>query len=146
MSVAKISYPTNAYQTNNHQKRAGELRHDFRRLLKSIQDGNLAGAQQAYAIITHTLPDIFQSLSSQLTKDYKAIGYALAKDDLSGARYAVVKLQQDLLSIGRSRNQHRFDSDIDGARNSRATSNNLFSLYNENIELPTIGTNIDIKI
>ena len=146
MSVSKISSSTNTYHTNNNQKNTGELRHDFRRLLESIRDGNLVDAQRAYHIIAHTLPDIFQTLSKQLTSDYKAIGDALAKDDISRARQAVVKLQQNLQSIGRTSSQPLFDINIDSTRTLRPASTSVFDSYSEKIALPTIGSNIDIMI
>ena len=143
MTLSKISSTPNAYQPNNKQRNTGELRHDFRRLLQSIRDGNLAEAQKTYDLIAHTLPDVFQTLSKKLTHDYRAIGDALDKGDISLARLAVVKLQQDLQSIGRTSYQPPFDININDAQNFRPASDNGFDSYND---LPTIGSHIDIIV
>ena len=146
MTVSKVSFNTNTDQTNNKQRNTGELRHDFKHLLQSIRDGNLAEAQKAYDLIAHTLPGVFQTLSRQLTHDYRAIGDALAKGDISLAKLAVVRLQQDLQSIGRTGYQPHFDINSDAAQNSRPGSDRLFDSYNEEVELPTLGSHINIRV
>lgn len=146
MSVSKIYSQTNVYQRSDNQSGAGQLRNGFRRLLQSIQDGNLPAAQQAYDTFTQTFPKAFQALSDTLTKDYKAIGQSLAKGDISGARQAVVKLQQDLQSIGRDGTPPQTSQNRDNARNTAVTAGTNTGVYNEQGELVTVGANIDIKI
>jgi len=146
VSVSKLSSHTQAYQADNHQTSAGQLRNGFRHLLQSIQDGNLSAAQRAYDIITQTFPDIFKTLSGKLTNDYKSIGTALAKNDISAARQAVVELQRDLQNIGRTGDLPLSNKNLGGARNQASTANNISGTYNESGDLPVVGGNIDIKV
>lgn len=146
MAIAKLSSPTNVYHADDHQAGATQLRNGFRRLLQSIQDGNLPAAQKAYDEVTQTFPDFFKTLSDIVTNDYKAIGSALAKGDMTGARQAVVKLQRDLQGIGRPSALQRPDQNLDGARNQAAPAGTISGGYSKYDTLPAIGTNIDIKI
>jgi soluble cytochrome b562 len=146
VSTVKISSHTNVYQVGDHQAGAGQLRNGFRHLLQTIQDGNLPAAQKAYDGITQSFPDFFKTLSDKLTNDYKAIGNALAKSDIAGARLAVVKLQQDLQSIGQSSTPQHPDQNLYGAQNQAEPFGAISGRYSKNAELPTLGTKIDIKI
>jgi hypothetical protein len=147
VSISRIAANTNVHQSSNDQTSFGQLRNGFRHLLQSIKDGNLTDAQQAYNNLTQTMPGVFQTLSSKLTDDYNAIGHALRAKDISGAQQAVVQLQQDLQSIGRTGNRYRNDQNAVGAENPASTANSIFRLYNPtNINSQYIGTHIDIII
>jgi len=146
VSIAKLSSHTNVYQAGDHRVGAEQLRNGFGRLLQSIQDGNLPAAQKAYNDVVQTFPDFFKTLSDKLINDYKAIGNALAKGDITEARHAVVKLQHDLQSIGRTRTLQRPYHNLDSARKQAAHFGTNPGGYSENGKLPTIGANIDIKI
>ena len=146
MSIVKLSTPTTAYQANDQQAGAGQLRNGFRNLLQSIQDGNLQAAKSAYQGITQTFPDFFNTLSDKLTFDYKAIGNALSKSNMAEARQAVIRLQQDLQSIGRMNTLSRPDQKPDVTRVRASTAGIISGGYGENGDIAAIGTNIDIII
>lgn len=146
MPVTRLSANINAYQANDRQTSAGQLRNGFRRLLQSIKDGNLAEAQRAYDAISRTLPDFYQTLRGQLIQDYKAIGHALEKGDIARAQQAVVKLSQDLQSIGSNENLPGRERNLAGAGDSMSRARNMFNFYAEHNDAPALGTNIDIMV
>ena len=147
MTVSRISSYTKVYQSSNDQTSFGQLRNGFRRLLQSIKNGNLTDAQQAYNNLSKTMPGVFQKLSLKLTHDYKAIGCALRERDISGAQQAVVQLQQDLQSIGRTGNHYRNDQNLTSVHNPPIIVSNIFRFYNnDSIDSHYIGAHIDIRI
>lgn len=146
MTLSRITSDSNAYQGSDNHPGFGQLRNGFRHLLKSINDGYLENAQQAYKNLSQTMPVVFDKISLKLIDDYDAIGNALEAGDIYGARNAVVQLKHDIQEIGRPESPSRFTNTV-GARNSAEAANNIIrSYYSVNTEECCLGTHIDIMI
>jgi hypothetical protein len=108
MSITSVSAGSNYYSSTTTQSTSSP-RSNFRNLFQSLQSGDLAGAQQAYAAIQQSLPANAGATSaasaagsstasqpvSAIGSDFQAIGQALQSGDLSAAQQAFAKLQQD---------------------------------------------------
>jgi ribosomal protein S20 len=111
MLVSGISSDTNLYRTANPQMRSRQIRDNFQQLTQAFQSGNLSGAQQAFATLQQLIPNLSadnQTQNSQISSsqslfrtDLKAIGQALKSGDLSAAKAAFTKLQQDIQSVNK---------------------------------------------
>jgi len=146
MPISRVNYNNNLSISNIRQTTSGQLTNNFRHLLQSIKDGNLAEAQNVYDVITRKFPEIYQKLKGQLTQDYNAIGLSLRRGDISGAQHGVVHLQQHLQNLGRT------DSEIDGDRALNSTPNyalmgkNIIRSYDNELNSKTVGSKIDVIV
>ena len=92
---------------------------DFQALRSSLQSGDLAGAQAAFANLQKDAPNTSQvtgasgsssnqpNQSSQIDKDFQTLQAALQSGDLTGAQSAFAALKQDLQSSGSTQGAHR---------------------------------------
>ncbi|HTH93842.1 MAG TPA: hypothetical protein VL550_01300 [Rhodocyclaceae bacterium] len=107
MSVSSITDSTSASQ-NWHSIRKSTSQ-DFQNLVSSLQQGNLAGAQQAYASLQQVLPTSTSSdtgsnssqsaASNTIINDWNALGQALQSGSTATAQSALTTLQQDASSV-----------------------------------------------
>lgn len=147
MVISRIPAQYGADTFNDHQSKMGQLRNAFRRLLRSVTEGDLADAQRAYDVIAKTLPGVYKTLSGQLTGDYKEIGYALGKGDISGTQRAVVRLQQDIQRIGSTGPQPNPEGNLNSRPRSAASLvDTVTGTYLGPDLSGSIGTRIDIII
>jgi DNA-binding FadR family transcriptional regulator len=87
---------------------AQQIQQDFKQLAGSLQSGDLAGAQKAYAALQKLLPSQSQNSTSStqssssstnpIVNDFNALGKALQSGDLTAAQSAFSTLQSDLKS------------------------------------------------
>ena len=96
---------------------AQQIQQDFKQLAGSLQSGDLAGAQKAYAALQKLLPSQSQNSTSStqsssqssssstnpIVNDFNALGKALQSGDLTAAQSAFSTLQSDLKSQSQSR-------------------------------------------
>jgi hypothetical protein len=147
MSPSRITATTPFSPESDYQPGVGQIRNGLRHLLKSISDGSLEDAQQAYHHLSQTMPVVFDRVSLKLTHDYGAIGHALGKGDISRAQKAAVQLGQDLQNIGRTENIDHGNSNRAGIRNSTGSLNDIIrSYYSGNSGESAIGAHIDIIV
>jgi hypothetical protein len=84
---------------------------DFTMLQSTLQAGNLAGAQRAFAAFLQDVQKTAQTAGpaslfapgTQTSKDLQTLGSALKSADLTGARRAFATLEQDIQAAGQSR-------------------------------------------
>jgi hypothetical protein len=114
MSVATISSANNAYQTNPY----AQARQDFQNLGNALQSGNLTAAQQAFAQLQQSNPNIGQSQGTQnnssASQAIQNLGNALQSGDLSGARQAFAQLQQGMQAAGKGHGHHHHSRQSSG--------------------------------
>lgn len=100
MSVSSIS-ASNAYAALTPTADASTRPSSFKNLAKSLESGDLAGAQTAFAALQQNAPPAAADVSSgsgqanPFADDISAIGKALSAGDLTGAQTAFAKLRDD---------------------------------------------------
>lgn len=77
----------------------------IRQLFAAIQSGDLQTAQQAYNTLTQS-SQLAPLQSSTIGQDFSAIGQALSSNDVTGAKAALAKLQEDLQAAGQAHTHH----------------------------------------
>lgn len=107
MSVQSITDSTSVSQ-NWHSIRKSTSQ-EFQGLVSALQQGNLAGAQQAYASLQQVLPTSTSSgagnttsqsaASNTIINDWNALGQALQSGSTATAQSALTTLQQDASSV-----------------------------------------------
>ncbi|HYA14298.1 MAG TPA: hypothetical protein VEF33_08160 [Syntrophales bacterium] len=140
MIVSGINSNTNVYQANTQHTKFRQIKDNFQQLDQALQAGNLNGAQQAFAALQQLMPDLSldnkiqngqTSIGHGLFKtDFNAIGLALKSGDLTGAKAAFAKLQQDIQSVHKGRHSHNNHPNVGGSQNSIPVSNGSSSLTN----------------
>ncbi len=111
MSISGISSVNNLY-LENLQNSYKQGRQDFQALAQSLQNGDLTGAQKAFAAFQQDMGNspIGQQLnnSNQISTDIQALSQSLNANDLSGAQKAFNQLQQDMqsLQVGQAGRHH----------------------------------------
>jgi hypothetical protein len=95
MSISNVSSGTPVYQASQPDS----LRQNFQQLSQSLQTGNLANAQQAYAALMQNLPSPNTSSPSGASNNpfqqgLAAVGTALQSGDLAGAQQALQTIAQ----------------------------------------------------
>lgn len=95
---------------------AQQIQQDFKQLAGSLQSGDIAGAQKAYAALQKLLPSQSQngtssaqsssqpssSSTNPIVNDFNALGKALQSGDLTAAQSAFSTLKSDLKSQSQS--------------------------------------------
>lgn len=121
MNVASISSATNA----NAAQFRSEFRqraNDFKALNNALQNGDLSGAQSAFAAFQHDIQGLSQvrpgnasaANNGPLSKDLESLQAALKGGDLAGAQKALATLKQDFPSAhAHGPHAHRADHDGD---------------------------------
>src|ERR1700687_3387956 len=97
MSTSSISLLSASTQSQTLTL-AQQIRQDFKQLAGSLQSGDLAGAQKAYAALQKLLPSQSQNSTSStqssssstnpIVSDFNALGKALQSGDLTAAQSA----------------------------------------------------------
>jgi hypothetical protein len=105
MSISPVSFNSGVSQTNSSS--ANSIQQTFKQLAKSLQSGDLEGAQKAFSSLQQLLRSgpSGQSASTQdnpIQNDFAALGQALSAGDLSAAQSDFTKLQTDLKAAGQS--------------------------------------------
>jgi hypothetical protein len=114
----------------------------------------LNGAQQAFAALQQFIPNLSSGSQAQngqqgssqnpLLTDLNAIGKALQSGDLSAAKAAFAKLQQDVQSVSHKGHHHRHHK-TGGSQNARSSLLDSFSQTNGSSSASqSIGQNINI--
>jgi len=100
--VTSISSTSQSYQTERLQISFQQIKNDWQSLEKSLQSGDLAGAQKAFA----SLQQGQQSMgpppggeNNQITSDFNALSTALQSGDIAAAQQAFSKLQTDMQAM-----------------------------------------------
>ena len=144
MSISGISSTTSAYQADA-QSALQRQKNDFMDLAESLDSGDLATAQKAFAALMQDLQSAGQAQSSdqtgttsQQTNDVGALAKALKSGDLAGAQKAFAALTQDIQGTGRAHHHHRH------ASSSRNETANPDSTSDANPQ--RIGTTIDVTV
>ena len=144
MSISGISSTTSAYQADV-QSALQRLKTDFMDLAESLDSGDLAAAQKAFAALMQDLQSAGQEQSSdqtgaagQQTYDLGALAKALTSGDLAGAQKAFAALTQDIQGTGRAHRHHHH------ASSSRNATANPDSTSDANPQRS--GTTIDVMV
>ena len=134
MAVSEISSNSNRYQINNQKTNSGQVQKNFQLLGQALQSGNLSGAQQIFETLKQLLPNLSVTnlaqtgqqgnIQNTFAGNFNAIGQALKTGDLSKARSAFTKLQQDMQSAQRG----NITSKTIASQNSASASNNYSNL------------------
>ena len=106
MSISSISSNSSLDQTD-WRSLANQWKQDFKQLAGTLQSGDLAGAQQAFAALQQLQQSDRsggQSSNRQpanpgnnpIQNDFAALGQALSSGDLAGAQTAFSQLQTDM--------------------------------------------------
>lgn len=111
MSTSSISLLSASTQSQSLTL-AKQIQQDFKQLAGSLQSGDLAGAQKAYAALQKLMPSQSQNSTSStqssssstnpIVNDFNALGKALQSGDLTAAQSAFSTLQSDLKSQSQS--------------------------------------------
>ncbi len=103
MAVSSISslYAGNAQATNPQNPR--QL---FVQLIKSIQSGDLAGAQKAYASLTQAQSDTASDPNDPFSQAMQQIGASLQSENIGGAQQALSTLQHELEGKHQAHHHH----------------------------------------
>lgn len=115
MSTSSISLLSASTQSQTLTL-AQQIQQDFKQLAGSLQSGDFAGAQKAYAALQKLLPSQSQNSTSStqsssqssssstnpIVNDFNALGKALQSGDLTAAQSAFSTLQSDLKSQSQS--------------------------------------------
>jgi len=106
MNISSISSLTHTLSTQNS---GNSLAANFNALATALQNGNLAGAQSAFAALqkgqaqsasaTQMASSTQTQGSSPIQKDFAALQTALQQGNLTGAQTAFATLKQDLQSL-----------------------------------------------
>jgi DNA-binding FadR family transcriptional regulator len=130
MTVSGISTSTDLNQTSSTQTKFKQVKDDYQLLGQALQSGDLNAAQQAFAALQQLIPNLSSGSQAQngqqgssqnpLLTDLNAIGKALQSGDLSAAKAAFAKLQQDVQSVSIKGHHHRHPK-TGGAQNSLAS-------------------------
>ncbi len=117
MTVSGISTGTDLNQTSSAQTKFKQVKYDYQLLGQALQSGDLNAAQQAFAALQQLIPNLSSGSQAQngqqgssqnpLLGDLNAIGKALQSGDLSAAKSAFAKLQQDVQSVSHKGHHHR---------------------------------------
>lgn len=156
MLVSEINSNTNIQQANNQQTKSRQIRDDFQQLEQALKSGNLSGAQQAFAALQQLMPNLSlgnkiqngQTSSNQnlFRTTFNAIGQALKSGNLSEAKAAFTKLQQDVQLINKGRHSLNHYPNVAGSQNSIPGSNSSSRLINTgNINSQSVGNKINLK-
>ena len=117
MSISGIPSNPGSYATSATNNRSA-FRTDFSALAATLDAGDLSGAQSAFAGLQARQPGRFGSSgtpndlqntsgASPIGADIAALSKALHSGDLTGARAAFKKVQQDMGSTHRGHHHHR---------------------------------------
>lgn len=138
MAVSAISSNTNLYQTNGRQTNSEQIQKSFQLLGQALQSGNLSSAQQTFSALKQLIPNLSAagltqtgqqgSVQNTFAANFNALGQALKSGDLSKARSAFTKLQQDMQSVQKGNIRNKTVA----SQNSTSISNNYSSLINMN--------------
>jgi len=144
MSISRVSSATSAYQADV-QSALQRLKNDFMDLAESLDSGDLAAAQKAFAALMQDLQSAGQAQSSdqtggagQQTYDFGALAKALTSGDLAGAQKAFAALTQDIQNTRPTHHHHHH------ASSSRNETANPDSTSDANPQ--RIGTTIDVTV
>ena len=134
MLVSGINSDTNIYQASNDQTKSRLIRDNFQQLEQALQSGSLNSAQQAFAALQQLMPDLsagnktkndqVSSSQSVFRTNFNAIGQALKSGNLSAAKAAFTKIQQDVQLINTRHHTNNHYSNAIGSKNTTPTSNN----------------------
>jgi hypothetical protein len=111
LSISSVSFSSNLSQTSS-QSSTNQVQQSFKQLANSLQSGDLAGAQKAFATLQTLLQTQAASQSSSappastqnspVQNDFAALGQALSSGDLTSAQSDFSKLQSDLKTASQS--------------------------------------------
>jgi len=121
MAVSAIS-STSSYQQTSPQ---AQFRQDFSQLAKSIQSGDLSGAQQAFASLTQLQGNgqgPGSNPNSPIGQALSQIGQALRNGDISGAQQALQSLAQQAPGAHHGHHGHHGHAKPSGDANASASS------------------------
>lgn len=152
MLVSGINSNTNIRQANNQQTKSRQIKDNLEQLDRALQSGNLSGAQQAFAALQQLMPNLSLgnkiqngqiSISQNLfRKDFNAVGQALRSGNISEAKAAFKKLQQDSQLINKGNNHL---NKVGGSQNSIPGANSSSSLINtSNVSAQSVINNINL--
>jgi hypothetical protein len=79
----------------------------FVQLIKSIQSGDLAGAQKAYASLTQAQSDTASDPNDPFSQAMQQIGASLQSENIGGAQQALSTLQHELEGKHQAHHHHR---------------------------------------
>lgn len=102
MSISPLS--SALYSTPSFDKGQNNRKQDFNQLSTSLQSGDLAGAQKAYAQLqqlqsgSQSGPNSTSNSTSPIAADFEALGKALSSGDLTQSQSAFAQLKTDLTS------------------------------------------------
>ena len=120
MSISGIT--SSSYYQSNLQSPSLPKASNFKSLVQSLQNGDLSGAQQAYAALQQFFSTSTSSTSasptgqtSPISADFQTLGKALQSGDLSSAQQALAKLQQDGQSAIQAHGGHHHHHHAAGA-------------------------------
>ncbi|HVO68257.1 MAG TPA: hypothetical protein VMT12_17405 [Syntrophales bacterium] len=153
MLVSGINSNININQANNQQTKFQQIRDNFQQLEQALQSGNLSGAQQTFAVLQQLMPDLFLDNNIQngqtssghglFRTDFNAIGQALKSGNLSDAKAAFTKLQQDVSLINKG--HHNRYPNVAGSQNSIPRSKGSPSLTNiSSGNIQSVGNKINL--
>jgi hypothetical protein len=107
--VCSTSYPSQTMFQSQIKQRRG----DFLALQESLQSGDLAGAQQAFATLKQDIQAARQAqggepngAQTQRRNDVQSLAQALQSGNLAGAQKAFAALQQDVQQIRQAYDHH----------------------------------------
>jgi hypothetical protein len=130
MAISSITASSNSPAPNSVQQQFGQL-------LKSINSGDLAGAQQAYTELSQSPAAANGPLASTL----KQIGTALQSGDIGGAKQALTSLQQQVSTHRGHHHGHGGAKPVAPA--SASTDTSSATPVTASLNDPSVGANVD---
>ena len=136
MAVSGISSSSvNGYQPSQQDS----LRQQFQQLVKSLNSGDLSGAQQAYASLTQAQGATQIDPNSPFGQALAQIGKSLQSGDLAGAQQALSSLKQQAASGTHHHHHHHHGSSSSASNSSNSTTSTSASPLT-----PTTGTSVNL--
>jgi len=121
----------------NNAPAPNSIQQQFAELLKSLNSGDLAGAQQAYSALSQSPAATKGPLASALQQ----IGSALQSGDIAGAKQALTSLQQQF-AAHRGHHHHVGGSKQPDSSSTTAASATPATSSTAPVD-PSVGTNVD---
>jgi hypothetical protein len=140
MAVSGISSSSvNSYQPS----RQDSFRQQFLQLAKSLNSGDLAGAQQAYTSLTQAQGSTQIDPNSPFGQALTQIGKSLQSGDITGAQQALSALKQQGAQ-GAHHHHHHKASSSSSCSTSNSSSSSTNTSEADALFAPTTGTSVNV--
>lgn len=141
MAVSSISSSSvNSYQPSQQDS----FRQQFMQLAKSLNSGDLAGAQQAYTSLTQAQGSTQIDPNSPFGQALAQIGKSLQSGDLTGAQQALSALKQQGAQGAHHHHHHKASSSSGSSSTSNSSSSSTSTSEADALFAPNTGNSVNV--